>query len=339
LQELREEIADAVAVLRRGGLVAFPTETVYGLGCDAEQPEALRRLFAVKRRPPEHPVIVHLASARDLDEWGIDVSSAAHTLAAACWPGPLTLVVKRSSRVPDEVTGGRDTVGLRVPAQRTAHALLAAFTSEKGGGRKPEGGIAAPSANRFGRVSPTTAADVRADLGDDVDLVLDDGPCMVGIESTIVDCSGPTVAILRLGGVPRERVEELLGGPVRLRIAGETSAPGTLAAHYAPSACVENIENMAIPARATALLAAGKRVGVLGLDPPGDLPAGVVVLAPPIDVDDYAHVLYARLRDADRHGLDVLLVVPPPTDGIGAAVADRLTRAAAGSTSPLDEAT
>jgi L-threonylcarbamoyladenylate synthase len=326
-REASEEIADAVAVLRRGGLVAFPTETVYGLGCDAKQPEALRRLFAVKRRPPEHPVIVHLASVGDLDEWAIDVSSAARTLSAACWPGPLTLVVKRSRRVPDEVTGGRDAVGLRVPAQPTAHALLGAFA----------GGIAAPSANRFGRVSPTTAADVRADLGDDVDLVLDDGPCTVGIESTIVDCSRPTVAILRLGGVSRARVEELLGGPVELRTAGETSAPGTLAAHYAPSARVESIEGAAIAARATALLAAGERVGVLCLDPAPDLPAGVVALKPPIDVDDYARVLYARLRDADRHGLDVLLVVPPPSDGIGAAVADRLTRAAGGSRGASDE--
>ena len=319
-------IAEAVAILRRGGLVAFPTETVYGLGCDAEQPAALRRLYAVKRRPSEHPVIVHLASAEDLDDWALDVSPAARTLADACWPGPLTLVVKRSPRVLDEVTGGRDTVGLRVPAQRTAHALLTAFRTENGGA-----GVAAPSANRFGRVSPTTAADVRADLADDVDLVLDDGPCTVGIESTIVDCSGPTVAILRLGGVMRSHIEELLGEPVELRIAGETSAPGTLAAHYAPSARVENIEQAAITARAVALLAAGKRVGALCLDPPGDLPAGVVVLDAPTDVDDYARVLYARLRDADRHDLDVLLVVPPPYDGIGAAVADRLTRAAAGS--------
>jgi L-threonylcarbamoyladenylate synthase len=326
LKEEREAIAEAVAILRRGGLVAFPTETVYGLGCDAEQPAALRRLYAVKRRPPEHPVIVHLASTDDLDQWGVNVSSAAHTLADACWPGPLTLVVQRSARVPDEVTGGRDTVGLRVPAQPTAHALLVAFRLEK-----ETAGVAAPSANRFGRVSPTTAADVRADLGGDVDLVLDGGPCTVGIESTIVDCSGPTIAILRLGGVSRARVEALLGGPVQLRIAGETGAPGTLAAHYAPAARVELVERGELQARSAALLAQHQKAGVLALDPPRDLPAGVVVLEPPTDVDDYAHVLYARLRDADRHDLDVLLVVPPPTDGIGAAVADRLTRAAAGS--------
>jgi L-threonylcarbamoyladenylate synthase len=224
-----------------------------------------------------------------------------------------------------------------------AHALLDAFKA----GRETAG-IAAPSANRFGRVSPTTAADVRADLGDDVDLVLDGGPCTVGIESTIVDCSGPGMAIVRLGGVPRARVEELTGGPVELRIAGETSAPGTLAAHYAPSAHVELIDEHRLRSRSAALLAEHERVGVLALEPPTDLPAGVVVLERPADVDDYARVLYARLREADRLALDVLLAVVPPSEGVGegiaAAVTDRLTRASTGSASTgsasaLDEAT
>src|SRR5204862_8209983 len=172
------EIAHAVAVLRAGGLVAFPTETVYGLGADASSPAALRRLYAVKGRPRSHPVIVHVADASALDRWAAEVAPAARTLASACWPGPLTLVVRRSPQVPDEVTGGLDTVGLRVPDQPVALALLRAFG----------GGVAAPSANRFGRVSPTTADDVRADLGADVDVVLDGGPCRIGVESTIVDC-------------------------------------------------------------------------------------------------------------------------------------------------------
>ncbi len=178
-------------MLRDGGLVAFPTETVYGLGADASSPAALRRLYAVKGRPADHPVIVHLASIGQLADWAVDVPERARRLAEACWPGPLTLVLERSPRVPDEVTGGRPTVGLRVPDQPIALALLRAFG----------GGVAAPSANRFGRVSPTTADDVRADLGDDVDVVLDGGPCRVGVESTIVDCSRGDPIVLRLGGI------------------------------------------------------------------------------------------------------------------------------------------
>jgi L-threonylcarbamoyladenylate synthase len=180
-------------------------------------------------------------------------------------------------------------------------------------------------------VSPTTAADVRSDLGDDVDLVLDDGPCRVGVESTIVDCSEGPPAILRLGGVPRERVEELVG-PVELRVRGEVAAPGTTPSHYAPKAAVEVVGRDALRGRASALLERGARVGMLAIDQLPDAPAGLVLLDPPADVEEYAHVLYGRLRDADRLGLDVLLVVPPPPVGLGAAVADRLERAAAGTT-------
>jgi L-threonylcarbamoyladenylate synthase len=315
-------VEDAVAVLRRGGLVAFPTETVYGLGCDAENVDALRRLYSVKGRPRDHPVIVHVELPDALAEWSSDVSPAARALADACWPGPLTLVVPRRDRVPDEVTGGRDTVGLRVPDQPLALALLHEFG----------GGLAAPSANRFGRVSPTTADDVRADLGDDVDLVLDGGPCDVGLESTIVDCSGDDPVILRLGGVPVERIEAILGTSLAQRTDGEVAAPGTLSAHYAPAAQVVVADAGATAARAASLLASGSRVGVLATAPvPPKLPAGVVVLEPPADVDDYAHVLYARLREADERSLDVVIAVPPPPAGVGAAICDRLARAARGS--------
>jgi L-threonylcarbamoyladenylate synthase len=186
-------IARAVDVLRDGGLVAFPTETVYGLGADASNAAAVNRIFAAKGRPADHPLIVHLASADSLDAWASAVSPLARAFAAACWPGPLTIVLRRAARVPDAVTGGLSTVGLRVPSHPVAQALLRAF----------DGGIAAPSANRFGTVSPTTAAHVRESLGDRVDLVLDGGPSDVGVESTIVDCSGDTPAILRPGGVPR----------------------------------------------------------------------------------------------------------------------------------------
>ncbi len=313
-------VAEAVAVLRSGGLVAFPTETVYGLGCDADDPAALRRLYAVKGRPAEHPVIVHLPDAAALGAWSRDPAPTAVALADACWPGPLTLVVRRAPRVPDEVTGGRDTVGLRVPAQPLALELLECFG----------GGIAAPSANRFGRVSPTTAADVRADLGDAVDLVLDGGRCEVGLESTIVDCTVDPPQVLRLGGIPVERIESILGARVDLRTDGEVAAPGTLPAHYAPDARVVVVDDAgAVGARAASLLAEGRRVGVLTLEPsPPALPAGVVVLDPPEDVTQYARVLYARLREADRRRLDVVLAVAPPPAGIGAAIADRLARAA-----------
>lgn len=314
------DITAAVRVLQRGGLVAFPTETVYGLGCDAENVDALRRLYEVKRRPAGHPVIVHLADATALPRWTTDVPSAARSLADAFWPGPLTLVMRKSERVPAEATGGGETVAVRVPDQSVALALLSEF----------DGAVAAPSANRFGRVSPTTADHVRADLGGDVDLVLDDGPCRVGVESTIVDCSGEQPAILRLGAIAREQIEQLIG-PVDQRIRGEVAAPGTTPAHYAPDARVELVDAAGLPRRAASLLDAGVRVGVLAHELPSNLPDKMELLGQPRDVEDFARVLYQRLREADQLGLDVLLVVPPPTHGVGAAVIDRLERAAAGS--------
>jgi L-threonylcarbamoyladenylate synthase len=318
MAELDDQIARAVDVLRRGGLVAFPTETVYGLGADATNPDAVHRLFAVKGRPVDHPVIVHLADAAQLDEWSASVPPAARALADAFWPGPLTVIVPRSARVPDAVTGGRDTVGLRVPGQRLAHGLLAKFG----------GGIAAPSANRFGRVSPTTAADVRADLGADVDLVLDGGPCRVGVESTIVDCTRAEPVIARLGGVTQDAVASVVGRVVAVSDRGDVAAPGTLEHHYAPNARVHIVHDGDVGARAISLLATGARVALLAMHPPDDLPKGLIVLDPPRDADDYAHVLYARLRESDARDADHVLVVPPPAEGIGAAVNDRLVRAA-----------
>jgi L-threonylcarbamoyladenylate synthase len=313
-----DEIAAAAELLRGGGLVAFPTETVYGLGADATNVAALGRLYAVKGRPADHPVIVHLADARALDDWAAVVPDSARALADAFCPGPLTLIVRRSARVPDAVTGGRDTVGLRVPDQPVALALLRAFG----------GGVAAPSANRFGRVSPTTAADVRADLGVDVDLVLDGGPCRVGVESTIVDCTADPPVIARVGGVPREAVEAALGRPVAVADQGTVAAPGTLAAHYAPRARVHVVDAATAGARAAELLGAGRRVGMLALEMPVGLPPAVEILDAPADVNEYARVLYVRLREADTRALDDLLVVPPPAAGLGAAVVDRVGRAA-----------
>jgi L-threonylcarbamoyladenylate synthase len=260
-------------------------------------------------------VIVHLGEAAQLDEWGVDIADTARTLTDACWPGPLTVVVRRARRVPDAVTGGLDTVGVRVPDQPVALALLQEFG----------GGVAAPSANRFGRVSPTTAADVFTDLGDDVDMILDGGPSRVGVESTIVDCSRPEPAILRLGGLPRERVEEILGRSVPLLDTGEVRAPGTLESHYAPRAHVEFAGLDELADRIEAALARDERVGVIGVD---DARAAVQVLGVPRDGEAYAHDLYAMLRDADARGLDRVIAVVPDPRGLGAAVADRLRRAA-----------
>ncbi|HTN80168.1 MAG TPA: L-threonylcarbamoyladenylate synthase, partial [Acidimicrobiales bacterium] len=222
------EVAHAAGVLRSGGLVAFPTETVYGLGADAANPAALRRLYAVKGRPATHPVIVHLPSAERLDEWAVDIPAEARALAVALWPGPLTMVLRRAQHVVDEVTGGRDTVGLRVPAASLALELLAAFG----------GGLAAPSANRFGQLSPTTAAAVRDELDGDVDVVLDGGPCAVGVESTIVELVGSAPVLLRPGGVSVERIEAVLGRGIE-RATGPSRAPGMMPSHYAPAALVE----------------------------------------------------------------------------------------------------
>jgi L-threonylcarbamoyladenylate synthase len=312
------DVSRAAAVLRAGGLVAFPTETVYGLGADAANGDALRRLYTVKGRPAEHPVIVHIPEDAGIDPYARDVPQLARDLAAAFWPGPLTLVLYcRPAAIAPEATGGLDTVGLRVPAEPTALALLREFGD----------GIAAPSANRFGRVSPTTAAHVRADLGDDVDLVLDGGDCAVGIESTIVDLTSGAPRILRVGGLSAAVLEELVG--VEFPVGGGVVAPGTLPTHYAPRARVELVARADLDGRAEELVAAGESVAALAIDLTA-LDAGVVLPAPR-SVDEYARVLYARLREADAAGADVVLVVPPPAEGIGVAVRDRLRRAAAGS--------
>jgi L-threonylcarbamoyladenylate synthase len=299
-------IERAVEVLRAGGLVAFPTETVYGLGADAANPDALRRLFTVKGRPTDHPVIVHVARAAQLDDLGRDVPDIAHLLAREFWPGPLTLVVRRNpDRVAPEATGGRDTVGIRVPDHPVALALLDSFG----------GGIAAPSANRFGRVSPTTAQHVRDDLGADVDLVLDGGPATVGVESTIVDVTGPEPTLLRVGGIDEGRIAAIVGATPARRTGGEVAASGTLPSHYSPNARVELVDAGALGARVEQLRAEGCAVGVL------DAPA---------DAAEYAHVLYGRLRELDETGVEVIVaVLPADQSGIGAAVADRLRRAAA----------
>ena len=316
-----DEVERAVHVLRSGGLVAFPTETVYGLGADAANAAAVRRVFEVKGRPTGHPLIVHLPDASALDGWMAFVPEPARLLAATFWPGPLTLLAQRAARVPDEVTGGGDIVGLRVPAHPLALDLLNAFG----------GGVAAPSANRFGRVSPTTAAHVRADLGDDVDLVLDGGPCPVGVESTIVDCTTDVPEVVRPGAVTVDQLEAVLGSPVAAWAgARDVRAPGTLAAHYAPDAEVTlAIDEEDAIAIASAALRGGRRPAVLAAAPIDGLPDGTRALEPAGDDENYARVLYERLRETDDIGSDLLIAIPPSGSGIGRAVRDRLLRAAA----------
>jgi L-threonylcarbamoyladenylate synthase len=308
-------IDEAVAVLRRGGLVAFPTETVYGLGADASNPAALARLFAVKGRPRSHPVIVHLGAPAWMAQWASEVTPDAARLAERFWPGPLTLVVRRAPAVLDAVTGGQETVGLRVPAHPVARALLAAF------GR----GIAAPSANRFGRVSPTTAEHVRQDLGSDVDLVIDGGACEVGIESTIVDVTGDAPVLLRPGRITADEIAGALQETVKDPDRTAPRAPGTLPAHYAPRTRMELVPASEVAARVRA--AAGSAAALAFEGTPIDGPA-VAVRIVARDASAYAHELYAALRELDASGASIIIVERPPSGNEWAAVRDRLQRAA-----------
>lgn len=336
----------AADVLRAGGIVGLPTETVYGLAALATDAEAVRRVFAVKGRPVDHPLIVHLPDASHAARWADPVPDALAPLAAALWPGPLTVVVRAAAHVPPEVTGGRPTVALRVPAHPLALEVLGLL----------DDAVAAPSANRFGRVSPTCAADVVADLDGDVDLVLDGGPCEVGVESTIVDLSADVPEVLRTGAVSADEVARIVGGAVRSWSGeGAARAPGMLAAHYAPTARVLVAYDVAgaldllggtaaggaaaggaasagtAEGRVALLAGTAEALETLGAGLADAGVSDVVALEPVGGPDGFARSLYARLRQADRLGCAVVLVVAPPATGVGVAVRDRLARAAAGS--------
>jgi L-threonylcarbamoyladenylate synthase len=315
-------MADAAANLLAGGLVAFPTETVYGLGADACNAEAVARIYAAKGRPADHPLIVHVASMDGLGDWADDVPGYAISLARDFWPGPMTLVVKRSALAADFVTGSQDTVGVRVPNHPVALGLLEAFA--KAGGK----GVAAPSANRFGNVSPTTAQAVSDELRDylaDGDLILDGGPCDVGVESTIIDCTGDVPKILRPGAITAQMITDSTG----LEVARKSSAgadvdsnairvSGSLEAHYAPAATVVLDQS---PVAGQGFIA---MADVVAAD-------GVVRLAAPKTHEEFARVLYSALRSADEQGLATVVVAQPAGDGIAVAIRDRLKRAAFGS--------
>jgi len=298
-------VARAAAVLRGGGVVAIPTETVYGLAADVENAQAVARVFAIKGRPANHPLIVHVHDVDALEGFVVDITPELRALAAQFWPGPLTAVVARGPRTPRAVTGGQETVAVRVPEHPTARAILAAFG----------GALAAPSANRFGRISPTSAEHVRADLGDEVDLVVDGGPARVGVESTIVDLTGDVPAVLRAGAITPSQLGEALGVPGITRAGGgPMRAPGTLPAHYAPRARVLLVDESARADEAQNRAASGERVGVLTL---------------PDDPEAAARTLYATLRALDAAGYDTIVATLPPDTEANAAVRDRLTRAAA----------
>ena len=308
-------LKDAGKSLISGNLVAFPTETVYGLGADAANKSAVAKLYQVKGRPADHPLIVHISSMANLDKWARDIPEYAIKLARTFWPGPMTLILPRTDLAKDFITGGQDNVGLRVPSHTAAFALLKEFESQGGLG------IVAPSANRFGKVSPTAANAVAEELSDYLspsDLILDGGPCLVGVESTIINCTQDLPAILRPGAVTAEKIYRRLGIAVQLGIDEgnlKIKAPGLLQSHYAPLA----------------------RVFLAGDTQPGDgfiahssinTPAGAIRLASPKDNDEYAQILYKSLRLADKKGLKRVFIIQPSNEGIGLAINDRLIKAA-----------
>ena len=325
-----EDIPRAVDLLRAGRLVAFPTETVYGLGADASQPAAIAHLYRVKGRAATHPVIVHCESAETAFEWAAEVPAAARQLAATFWPGPLTLVLKRSAHAGDYLTGGQDSVGLRVPAHPVALALLAAFRTATAGRGRPAG-LAAPSANRSGRISPTTALHVRIELGEDVDCVLEGGASEVGIESTIVDLSRGRAVVLRPGHIPVEALAEALGEPVVLAGAEPAQAqadapraPGSHTRHYAPATPARLVAPHALDAE---IARYGAQAAVLAFSPPDE--RSDYWLRMPPEPEAYARQLYGALRELDEAACQVILIESPPDGAQWVAVRDRLRRATA----------
>ena len=307
-----ETVKSAALALKSGNLVAFPTETVYGLGADATNPEAIAAIYAAKGRPSDHPLIVHISSLQAMGQWAQEISDYAITLARDFWPGPMTLVLKRSSLAKDFITGGQETIALRVPAHPIALALLNEFAAV--GGK----GVAAPSANRFGAVSPTTAEAVEEELApylSESDLILNGGQSLVGVESTIIDCTGPAPMILRLGAITPLMIEESTGLIALESNPSAIRTSGSLDSHYSPKAEVI-LDVVAV---------AGD-----GLIAPDQIPTpnGVIRLAAPSTIEEYARTLYSALRSADQKGLEVVVVLQPGGDGLAAAIRDRLGRSA-----------
>jgi L-threonylcarbamoyladenylate synthase len=309
------EIEKAVETLRAGGLVVFPTETVYGLGANASNPAAVRKIFEVKGRPVNHPVIVHLDNPRYLHRWVSEVPPVAEQLGALFWPGPLTLILPKAENVNDVVTGGQDSIGIRIPSHPMAQQLLTAFG----------GGIAAPSANRFGRLSPTKPEHVRDELGDAVQVVLDGGDSPIGLESTIVSCLNNEVRLLRPGFVTRSQIEQVVGN---LTVGGPVPrAPGDQALHYAPSTPLEIVASDDLEVRAGEVVARHEKIAVLAMRPPLHTKRYMTWINAGKKPDTYGHNLYNHLRTLDRAGCVRILVQELPQDERWAAILDRLQRA------------
>ena len=307
-----DALALAARALKEGHLIAFPTETVYGLGADANNESAVSRIYKVKGRPQDHPLIVHIADWQTMGDWADQIPDFAIDLARAFWPGPMTLILKRSELAKDFITGGQDTVGIRVPNQTIALQLLSEFT--KLGGK----GVAAPSANRFGQVSPTTAQAVQEEIGaflDIKDVILDGGPCAVGVESTIIDCTGSNPRILRPGAITAEDIKGVTGLDVQSEEHSEIRVSGSLENHYAPKA---EVVLDVTPEAGDGFIALA--------DIP--TPPGVIRLAAPKTPEAFAHDLYAALREGDAKELKRIVVIQPKGDGISIAIRDRLKRAA-----------
>ncbi len=324
------QIEAAAAILRKGGVVAMPTETVYGLAADASNADAVKRIFSIKGRPADHPLIVHIADESQLGHWASVVPNSAKLLARHFWPGPLTLILLRNKTVLDVITGGQDSIGLRVPDHPVALALLKAMG--------PNVGLAAPSANRYGRISPTTAQHVRDELGDSVDMILDGGPCQVGLESTIVSCIGDTVTVLRPGGLAVSAIEQVLQHKVE--VLDSTNAKirvsGNVLSHYAPLTPLQLVAKDALWQRACELEKQGLRVATLEWSSPDEVRlscaglsdhVGIVRTAMPSNAVAYGQILYATLRRLDNEHYDRLLAETPPQTIEWLAVADRLKRA------------
>jgi len=331
IPQMRSDVTRAVDILRQGGVVALPTETVYGLGADASNPEAVAKVFALKSRPADHPLIVHISGIDKLPQWAGEIPASAQALASRFWPGPLTMIFKRAPSVLDAVTGGQDTIGLRVPNHPLTLQVLAEFG----------GGVAAPSANRFGRISPTRAEHVAEEFGDRVDYILDGGPCEVGLESTIVDLTAARPRILRLGAVTAEDIDSALGHADYTEEGGHTSreeepslprTPGSLAAHYAPETPMRLVDSAELETRVLELISLGRSVGVIARKPApsAEIPAGCAWMAISPEPAEYGRLLYATMRELDHMRCDLILVEAPPALKEWEAIADRLTRAASG---------
>jgi len=312
-----QSIHHAAELLHQGKLVAIPTETVYGLGADASNPDAIVKIFKAKGRPTDHPLIVHLAYASQMQDWAEQAPNTAYLLAREFWPGPLTMVLRKKAWVPPAVTGGQDTVALRVPDNPVALWLLRVFG----------GGIAAPSANRFGRISPTQASHVAEELGDSVDCILDGGPCLVGLESTIIDLTDNQPTILRPGRITRSQLEAVLQTPVALRSQHKIRAPGMLASHYAPNTPAFLCPAEILLTQLNQRQSQGERVGVLTFSPGLTNLSCKYVLHLPEQAEEYEAVLYNALRELDQLQLDSILVEQPPDLEEWMAVNDRLGKA------------